>query len=176
MKKKLKDYVIDASSENGYRYVGVYFCSKLSGEQRKKYGLQQLIGSVGIGIMILAMTFIDSVGNRMPYVVFPLEFVLVCIGFYVSGSYALYKSEHRMERRTYEKAYVNTVSAVTIAMILTAISLIGEIVVIVNQFENLTGYADYVFLILLLALLVIEYAAWKWHRRLFTMAYEEPKS
>ena len=173
MKKKFEDYVLDESSETGFRYVGVYYRSDLTIQQRKSYGLLQIIGGILMGIYIVGAAFLTSIGNKTPFIVFPMEFILICIGYYVSGAYHLYKSEERMEKRTYEKAFVFTVQATMVASLLSFISLAGELIVLMKNWNQLTGYTEYVFFTMLLFLFAGCLATWKWHRHLYELAKKE---
>lgn len=169
----IKDYVPDENSERGVRYVGEYYITDITKEQRRKSGMIQLVGAlIEIALVLIAVS-LNCMGNYKIYIVIPMEITLFCILYYVTGSYAFLKCDNRMEKLTYEKAFMKTVQSVTIAMIFNVFSLVGEAILIIQNFHNMQGYGDYTFFIMMLIILVINIAAFNWHRKLAAQARQE---
>lgn len=169
----IKDYVPDENSERGVRYVGEYYIIDITKEQRRKSGMIQLVGAVVEMILILIAVSLNCMGNYKVYIVIPMEITLFCILYYMTGSYAYLKSENRMEKLTYEKAFMKTVQSVTIAMIFNVFSLVGEAALIIQNFRSMEGYGDYTFIIMIMIVLVMNIAAFNWHRKLATQVRQE---
>lgn len=169
----IKDYVPDESSEKGVRYVGKYYITDISAEQRRKGGLLQIIGALIEIILVLTAVSLNCMGNYKVYIVIPMEITLFCILYYITGSYAYLKCDSRMEKLTYEKAFMKTVQSVTIAVIFNIFSLIGEAALIIQNYHNMQGYGDYTFLVMMLIILVINIAAFNRHRKLASQVRQE---
>lgn len=169
----IKDYVPDKDSERGVRYVGEYFITDIPDAKRRKDGLLQLVGAIVEMILILVAVSLNCIGNYKVYIVIPMEITLFCILYYITGSYAYFKCSNRMEKLTYEKAFLRTVQSVTIAMIFNVFSLIGEAVLIIQNFKSMKGYGDYTFLIMIVLVLVINIYAFNWHRKLASQVRQE---
>ncbi len=172
-KEHLKDYVPDESCERGVRYVGEYYVTEIPAEQRRKSGLLQIIGALIEIVLVLIAVSLNCMGNYKIYIVIPMEITLFCILYYITGSYAYLKCENRMEKLTYEKAFMKTVQSVTIALIFNIFSLVGEAVLIIQNFRSMKGYGDYTFLIMMLIILIINITAFNWHRKLAKQVRQE---
>ncbi len=174
MKKEyIKDYVPDKDSDRGVRYVGEYYVTDIPDDKRRKDGLLQIVGAVVEIILILIAVSLNCVGNYKVYIVIPMEITLFCILYYITGAYAYLKCDKRMEKLTYEKAFMRTVQSVTIAIIFNVFSLIGEAVLIIQNFKSLEGYGDYTFLIMIVLVLVINFFAFNRHRKLASQVRQE---
>ena len=114
----LKDYVLDAGSSSGYRYIGAYYSCKISDRNRRKGGILQLAGGVLEMLFLLLAVSIRCLGNFKISVVIPAEGMLLCIVLYLTGSYAYMKSPDKMEKDTYEKAFLRTVQVVAAGLFL----------------------------------------------------------
>lgn len=169
----MKDYVPDKDSERGVRYVGEYYVTDIPDDKRRRDGLLQIVGAFVEIILILIAVSLNCIGNYKVYIVIPMEITLFCILYYISGSYSYFKCDKRMEKLTYEKAFMRTVQSVTIAMIFNVFSLIGEAVLIIQNFKAMEGYGDYTFLIMILLVLVINISAFNWHRKLASQVRQE---
>lgn len=127
-KKYIKDYIPDDTKEGSYRYVGEYYFSSYSKEERVKSAKKQLLFG-GFSLLILfLLLFIPGMGTRTLYVVIPLEIMLICFAYYCTGSFALLSVEDRMEKRFYDKAYENPIQMLTIALILEFLSISGLVI------------------------------------------------
>lgn len=166
----LKDYVLDPDNPGGYRYVGSYYFCTVSDKSRKKNGILQLIGGIIEILFVLLAVSIHCLGNFKIAVVIPVECILICIVLYMSGSYAYMNSPDKMEKSTYEKAFLRTVQSVAVGTVLNTFALIAQVVVIVKNFSGLEGYGDYILLGMLAILLVCNLAALKYHRGLYQQA------
>lgn len=166
----LKDYVLDADSSNGYRYVGSYYSCTVSDKNRRKHGILQIIGSAFEMLFILLAVSVHCLGNFKVSVVIPTECMLICIVLYMTGSYAYLKSPGKMEKGIYEKAFLRTVQTTAVGLVLNVFSLVAQLVVIVQNMEELEGYGDYLLLGMLALLAVCNFAALKYHRGLYRQA------
>lgn len=166
----LKDYVLDAGSSSGYRYVGAYYSCTVSDKNRRKGGILQLAGGALEMLLILLAVSIHCLGNFKISVVIPAECMLLCIVLYLTGSYAYMKSPDKMEKDTYEKAFSRTVQTVAVGLFLNVFSLIAQMVVIIRNRAVLEGSGDYLLLGMLLVLAVGNLAALNYHRRLYRTA------
>lgn len=166
----LKDYVLDPDSPGGYRYVGSYYSCSISGETRKKKGLLQIIGSVIEMLFILLTVSINCLGNFKVSVVIPAECILICAVLYLTGSYTYMTAPDKMEKGTYEKAFLKTVQTAAIGTVLNVFSLIAQIVVIIRNFSSLEGYGDFLLLGMLALLAVCNLAVLKYQRGLYGQA------
>ena len=166
----LKDYVLDPDNPGGYRYVGSYYSCTVSDKNRRKYGILQMIGGIIEILFILLAVSIRCLGNFKISVVIPAECMLICIVLYMTGSYAYMTSLDRMEKGTYEKAFLRTVQSVAVGTVLNAFSLVAQIVVIVKNISSLEGYGDYLLLGMLALLVVCNLAVLKYHRGLYKQA------
>ncbi len=176
MKKNLKNYELDDKAENGVRYVGRYYISDMTGPQRRKSGvLQMLAGAVELLLIIFAIS-VNCQGIRTIYVVIPLELILFCTLFYLMGAYRLFTSGDRLEQRTYDKAVANPVQIVTVAMVLNFISCLGQIILVIRKAGESFGYGDYIFLAMIIVLLVLHILMWKHQRWIYNQVKVEQKA
>lgn len=166
----LKDYVLDADSVSGYRYVGSYYSCTVSDKDRRKHGILQIIGSALELLLVLLAVSIRCLGNFKISVVIPTECMLICIVLYMTGSYAYMKSTDKMEKGIYEKAFLRTVQSVAVGLVLNVFSLIAQLVVVIRNADTLEGYGDYLLLGMLALLAVCNLAALKYHRGLYKQA------
>ena len=121
MKKKyIKDYV--ATPEGNVKYCGKYFISDITGEERRKEGIVQIIDGIVCACLLLAALCIPCQGSETIYVVIPLELALVCLWTYLTGSLAFLKADNRMEEKDYDKAYQNPIQALTVSILLYVFS------------------------------------------------------
>lgn len=171
MKKRyLKDYTRD---ENGsLSYTGKFYRSTISDADRKKQSLMGGAGGVlGIVIPLFALS-LNCFGTVSIQVILPLEFTLLCYGYYLSGIAVFSKAGNRMELRTYEGAFLRTVQSVTLAMILQIVSLLGEGWIILTTGGG-TGREEFYLLISIALALALSMFLWKKHRRLIAPVREE---
>ncbi|MBQ8823558.1 MAG: hypothetical protein IJZ82_13020 [Lachnospiraceae bacterium] len=133
----LKDYVLDPDKPGGYRYIGSYYSCTVSDKNRRKHGILQMMGSALEMLFVLLAVSIRCLGNFKISVVIPMECMLICIVLYMTGSYAYMKSSRRMEKGTYEKAFLRTVQSVAVGLVLNVFSLIAQIVVIIRNADVL---------------------------------------
>ncbi|MBQ8816477.1 MAG: hypothetical protein IJZ84_04250 [Lachnospiraceae bacterium] len=176
MKKNLKNYELDEKSKNGVRYVGQYYIPNMTGPERRKSGtLQMLAGAVELLLIILAIS-VNCQGIRTIYVIIPLELILFCSLFYLMGAYRLFSSGDRMEQKTYDKAIANPVQIVAIATVLNFISCLGQIVLVIRKAGESFGYADYIFLAIIIVLLALHIFMWKHQRVLYNKVKVEQKA
>lgn len=176
MKKKyVKDYIPESNGNTTYRYVGDFYVSEIDDKQRKKSGLLQMI----YAILSMALTFaalcINCIGNHTIYVVIPLECTLVCYAYYISGAYTFLKCDNRMEQRVYDAAFLRTVQSATIAMIFNIFVFIGELIVIVTNRKNVEGGSEYLLLLWIFLLVVMNGIAWNYQRRLIAGVHKEER-
>ena len=172
----IKDYVPDKDSERGVRYVGEYYITDIPDDKRRRDGWLQIVGAFVEIILILIAVSLNCMGNYKVNIVIPMEITLFCILYYITGSYAYLKCDKRMEKLTYEKAFMRTVQSVTIAIIFNVFSLIGETVLIIQNFKSMEGYGDCTFLIMILLVLVMNIAAFNRHRKLASQVRQEQKA
>lgn len=167
MKKKyVKDYLPDDSSKNGLCYVGDYFTHDIGREERRRGGILQILSAIVEVVLILGAASINCIGNRTVYIIIPLECMLPCAYFYITGSYFYLKCGNRMERRQYESAFERPVQAVTVALILNLVSGVGELVLLVKNRGEWEGYAEYTLFALLIVLFLMNCASWNSQRKL----------
>ena len=166
----LKDYVLDPDNPGGYRYVGSYYTCDISMEDRRKNGIRQLIGGfLELGFVLL-MVSIHCVGNFKISVVIPAECMLICIVLYMTGSYAYMTSPDKMEKSTYEKAFLRTVQSVAVGLFLNGFAFLAQSVVIVRNLDKLEGFGDYLLLSMLAILFLCNLGTLKYHRGLYRQA------
>ncbi len=165
-KKDLKNYKVDETSKRGVRYVGVYYTTDMPKEARRKSGLAQIAAGILEVLLIFIAVAMNCMGTRTFYVVIPLECILFCAMYYVIGAHAFYRSDDRMEQKTFDKAIDNPIQIVTVAIILNLISLIGQIILIIRKAALITGYRDYILLVLIIVLLGLHLMMWSHQRKL----------
>ncbi len=166
----LKDYVLDPEGPGGYRYVGSYYSCTISNRNRKKNGILQIMGGMAELLFILLAVSIHCLGNFKISVVIPTECILICIVLYLAGSYAYMKSPDKMEKGTYEKAFLRTVQSVAVGLVLNVFALIAQGIVIVRNISELEGCGDYLLLGMLALLAVCNTAVLRYHRGLYKQA------
>lgn len=171
MKKKyVKDYVSTGKGELTYR--GKYYHSGMPDEERKKISIMQLIYGISSFILVILALCIPCSGNRTVYVVIPVEITLLCLVYYIIGSWALYKTEGRMELRDYEKAYQGPIQMLTISMILYIFSLGGQIIGILMEVSKRSS-GDIYFAMILGFILVLSAVVWNRQRKMMHYVTEE---
>lgn len=166
----LKDYVLDPENPGGYRYVGSYYFCTVSDKNRKKNGILQLVGSVMELLFVLWMVSINCLGNFKIPVVIPVECILICVVLYMTGSYAYMNCPDKMEKGTYEKAFLRTVQTVAVGLVLNGFALVAQGVVIIRNLSSLEGFGDYILLGMQAILFVCNLAVLKYHRGLYKQA------
>ncbi len=165
MKKKyVKDYVADETVEGGYRYTGNYYIDHLDDNQRKKAGLTHLLIGILQIVLVLFAASINCIGNRTIYVVIPMECTLFCALNLCLGAYTFLKSSNRMELRQYEGSYQRMVQSVTIAFFLNIGSVIGQIYIIAKGMQYNGMASEYLLLVAILLMTVINGIEWKWQK------------
>ena len=166
----LRDYVLDPDNPGGYRYVGSYYFCTVSDKNRRKNGILQLIGGILELLFGLVAVSIHCLGNFKIAVVIPVECILICIVLYMTGSYSYMTSPDKMEKSTYEKAFLRTVQSTAVGLVLNAFALVAQVVVIIRNISSLEGYGDYILLGMLAILFVCNLATLKYHRGLYKQA------
>lgn len=166
----LKDYVLDPDRPGGYRYVGTYYSCRIPDKTRRKHGILQIIGSIAEMLFVLLAVSIHCLGNFKISVVIPVECMLICIVLYLTGSYNYMMSPDRMEKGTYEKAFLRTVQSVAVGLVLNVFSFIAQTVVVIKNMSVLEGYGDYLLLGMLAVLIVCNFAVLKYQRGLYKQA------
>ncbi len=171
MKRRyLKDYIRDDSG--GFRYTGRFYCTAISDEERRRKGFMGIAGGMLGIVLILAAISVNCLGNRTLYVVLPLEFSLLCYGYYLSGVITFFKAANRMELRIYEGAYLRTIQSLTIALLLQLFSLMGELFLIV-RYKGSTGEGEFFLLFWILLILGLGLILWRRQRKLTNGVSEE---
>ena len=170
-KNNLKNYEVDKNSHRGVRYVGVYYTSDMSTEDRRKRGLFGMIAGIVEMLLIIMATAINCMGNRTVYVIIPLECILFCALYYVIGAYTFFRSADKMEQKAYEKAVENPVQITLVAVILNIVSCIGQVILIIRKAAVFTGYGDYVLFVMLLMILVLHIVMYKNQRKLYNRTH-----
>lgn len=174
MKKKyVKDYVADETVEGGYRYTGIYYTDNISDNQRKKLGVSHLLIGVLQVVLVLLATSINCIGNRTIYVVIPMECTLFCALNLCLGAYTFLKSSNRMELRQYEGSYQRMVQSVTIAFFLNIGSVIGQIYIIAKGMQYNGMVSEYLLLVAILLMTVINGIEWKWQKTRIAQVTQE---
>ena len=171
MKKKyVKDYV--ATPKGDLEYHGKYYCSQITQEERKKEGIVQIIYGVVCLLLILGALCIPCKGNETVYVVIPLEITLVCLGGYLTGSFAFLKSGGRMEEKDYDKAYQGPIQALTVSILLYVFSFGGQVIgILMNSVAE--GNGDLYFACILFFVLVMSCVVWNRQRKVMHLVKEE---
>lgn len=175
-KNSIKNYVLDETDKRKVRYVGQYYVTEIPADRRRKGGICKLLAGALELLLILAAISVNCLGCRKVYIVLPLELILFCGLYYLLGAYAYLKSSDRMEQKVFDKAYSNPVQVVTVALILNLIALIGQIVLVIRQADEMTGYGDYIFGAILLVLLGLHAVMWRQQKMLFSKAGPEKAS
>lgn len=171
MKKKyIKDYVPTEKGELQYR--GKYYLSQISEEERKKEAFIQILYGISCFLLILIALCIPCNGNQTIYVVIPLEFTLVCLAYYISGSLALRKAGERMEQKDYDKVYQSPMQALTIAIIFYIFSLGGQMIGILMETSKRSN-GDIYFSMILVFVLVMSCVVWNRQRKIMHLVTEE---
>lgn len=169
-KNNLKNYEVDKDSKRGVRYVGIYYTTGMSAEERRKNGVIRMLAGIVQIVLIFSAVALNCVGTRTVYVIIPLECILFCTLYYVIGAYTFFSTEDKMEQKAYERAVENPVQITMVAVVLNIISCIGQMIVIIRNASVLSGYGDYVLLALLFGLLVLHIIMWKYQKLLFERA------
>ena len=175
-KNSLKNYVLDESNGQKIRYVGQYYVTETPVDIRRKSGICKLVAGFLEFLLIFAAISVDCLGCRKFYIVLPLELIFFCALYYLIGAYSYLKSGDRMEQKIYDKAYSNPVQTVTVAGILNLTALIGQLVLVVGNRAEITGYGDYIFCAILCVLLMLHTVMWRQQKMLFTKAWPEKVS
>ncbi len=170
-KNNLKNYEVDKNSHRGVRYVGVYYTSDMSTEERRKSGILGMIAGLAEILLIIMAAAVNCIGTRTIYVIIPLECILFCALYYVIGAYIFFRSADKMEQKAYEKSVENPVQITLVAVILNIVSCIGQIILIVRKAASFAGYGDYVLLAMLLLLLMLHLAMHKYQQKLYSRTY-----
>lgn len=172
-KKYVKDYVPDSSGKNQYHYIGDYFLHDLDPvEQKKKGTIQVLLGLLEI-LVILAAGCINCHGTKTVYVVIPFEFMILCAVFYIMGSWNFRTCGQRMERAQYETSFQRMVEMVAIGFFLNLFALLGDVVLILMNRNTWTDYSELILFVILVALLICNFFAFRYHRELMKHITEE---
>ena len=171
MKKKyVKDYV--PTEKGDLQYCGKYYRSEITEEERKRTSLIQIIYGIGCFILLLVSLCIPCNGNQTIYIVIPLEFTLICLWGYLSGSFALLKMDNKMEQKDYDKAYQGPIQSLTIAIIFYVFSLGGQIIGIL-LIPSKTSAGDIYFAMILGFILVSSCVVWNRQRKIMHYVTEE---
>ncbi len=171
MKKKyVKDYV--PTEKGDLRYCGKYYLSQIKEEERKKTGLIQIIYGISWLVLVLIGLCIPCNGNQTVYIVIPLELTLICLWVYLSGSFAFMKTEGRMERKDYDKAYQDPIQALTVAIIFEILSLGGQVIGILMEASKRSN-GDIYFAMILFLVLVMSCVVWNRQRKIMHFVTEE---
>lgn len=174
MKKKyVKDYVADETVEGGYRYTGIYYTDNISDNQRKKLGVSHLLIGILQIVLVLFAASINCIGTRTIYVVIPMECTLFCALNLCLGAYTFLKSSNRMELRQYEGSYQRMVQSVTIAFFLNIGSVIGQIYIIAKGMQYNGMVSEYLLLVAILLMTVINGIEWKWQKTRIAQVTQE---
>ena len=166
-KRYLKDYTRD--EKGSLSYTGKFYRSAISDADRKKHSL--IGGVLGIMILLFALS-LNCIGTVSIQVILPLEFTLLCYGYYLSGIAVFSKADNRMELRTYEGAFLRTIQSVTLAMVLQIVSLLGEGWIIFTTGGG-TGRKEYYLLLSIAFVLMLSMFLWNRNRRLIAQVREE---
>ena len=171
MKKKyVKDYV--ATPEGKLKYCGKYFTSDITGEERKKEGIVQIIYGIVCAGLLLAALCIPCQGSETIYVVIPLELAFICLWTYLTGSLAFLKADNRMEEKDYDKVYQNPIQALTVSILLYVFSFGGQIIgIVMNSAEQEKG--DLYFSMILFFVVVMSIVMWNRQRKVMHLVKEE---
>ena len=171
MKKKyIKDYV--ATPEGNLKYCGKYFISDITGEERKKEGIVQIVYGIVCAVLLLAALCIPCQGSETIYVVIPLELALVCLWTYLTGSLAFLKADNRMEEKDYDKAYQNPIQALTVSILLYVFSFGGQMIgIVMNSSAQEKG--DLYFSMILFFVVVMSIVVWNRQRKVMHLVKEE---
>lgn len=171
MKKKyVKDYV--PTEKGDYQYCGKYYLSRISEEERKKEGKLQILYGIGCLALLLFALCIPCVGNRTVYIVIPLELTLICLWYYIIGSFALLKADNRMEQKDYDKVYQTPIQVLTIAIFFYTFSVGGQAIGIIWG-DTDHGKGDIYFLMVLILILVTSCVVWNRQRKMMHLITEE---
>ena len=171
MKRRyLKDYIRDENE--GFRYTGRFYCSAISDDERKKHSFTGIVAGVTGILLVLAAISVNCLGNRTLYVVLPLEFTLLCYGYYLAGIITFFKAPNRMELRIYGGAYLRTIQSLTIAILLQFFSLVGELFLIV-RYEGNPGKEEFYLLFWILLALGLNVLLWIKQKKLIAAVIEE---
>ena len=174
--KRLKDYELDDKAENGIRYVGRYYISELTDSERRKSSVLQMVAGIVEFLLIFFAISVNCQGVRTIYVVIPLELILFCAFFYMSGAYRLFVSGDKLEQKSYDKAISNPIQIVTVAILLNFIACLGQIVVVTRKTGESFGYGDYIFLAIIIVLLVLHGFMWRHQKWLYSKVKAEQTS
>lgn len=169
-KKYVKDYV---STEKGdLKYQGKYYLSKMTEEERRKESMIQMLYGISSLILVLSALCIPCNGNQTIYVVIPVEITLVCLVYYISGSFALRKAGERLEQKDYDKAYQGPIQALTIAIFFYVFSIGGQVIGILMKATKRSS-GDIYFCMILIFVLVMSCVVWNRQRKLMHYVTEE---
>lgn len=174
-KNNIKNYTLDASAQNGIRYVGQYYVTDIPDKQRRKGGICQLAAGLAELLLIMLAISVNGIGCHTVYIIIPLELILFCSLYYLIGSYTYMRSSDRMEQKVYDKAYSNPVQIVTVAIVLNLISLAGQTILVIRNVQEFTDNRDYVFLAIILVLFMLHIWMWKHQKSLFERVKAEEK-
>ena len=171
MKKKyVKDYV--ATPEGKLKYCGKYFTSDITGEERKKEGIVQIIYGIVCAGLLLAALCIPCQGNETIYVVIPLELAFICLWTYLTGSLAFLKADNRMEEKDYDKVYQNPIQALTVSILLYVFSFGGQMIgIVMNSSAQEKG--ELYFSMILFFVVVMSIVVWNRQRKVMHLVKEE---
>ena len=171
MKKKyVKDYV--PTEKGGLKYQGKYYLSKMTEEECRKESMIQMIYGISCLLLILAALCIPCNSNQTIYVVIPVEITLVCLAYYISGSFALRKTKERLEQKDYDKAYQGPIQALTIAIFFYIFSIGGQVIGILTQASKRSS-GDVYFCMILFFVLVMSCVVWNRQRKMMHYVTEE---
>lgn len=163
MKKKyIKDYV-PKEGTSSYEYVGKYYICELTEEEQVKTARIQIGYALTALLLLIFALCLPALGTQTLYVVLPLEFIMICHVYYLTGSFGLFRMKGKMEQKTYDHLFERPIQTLTVSLFLEMIALAGEGFVVLRK--QPAGKTDLTLIFLLAVHLPISIMIWNRQRK-----------
>lgn len=144
---------LDADGKERYVYTGPGFEALLMGRGRVRFLLMCWLVPVLSLAVLVAVGLLDNDGARRVYIVMPYMILYFPLALLVGDAYKISTGRRRMERREYEKSYLQMRHCTVAVIVLSLVLVVGTAVLLITAGSG-TVRREYFFMLGIFAILV----------------------
>lgn len=139
--------LIDEKNRKTLRYKGEYYEIHASKKEIHNYIKYNMMVAVGLLVIYMVMSFINSEGTRTFYVTFPYIFLLLAVCLMLAGVTRVFlaRNKDKYELYDYEKGYARIYHSILGCMILSGICVLSNMILLLLHFSTLDIWKEIVF-------------------------------
>lgn len=131
--KYLKDY--EKNDSGDYIYISQYYYINGTSKELRADKIAYIILTAATLVLYIAAGFLNNAGSRVVYVVLPYVLMFLPIFLSISDIYKIITGGVKMTRKQFDHSYVQLKNVTVAVIILSAMGVIGDILLITMQYS-----------------------------------------